>query len=143
MPQLSVAAYGCLEGMWLPTSGHCCLNSIAYIGDSHYLDIDNNNAVIINAHLCSHSEQRIGWYDTACIQDEGPPRSRVQQLHIILLVEKPFWESYSKKSDSSLRFGKCWLFVGQCLLERDTKRHQAERQNRASSRLDLSLRCDL
>jgi hypothetical protein len=57
MPQLCVAAYGCLEGMWLPTSGHCCLNSIAYIGDSHYLDIDSINAVIINAHLCSHSEQ--------------------------------------------------------------------------------------
>jgi hypothetical protein len=59
MPQLCVAAYGCLEGMWLPTSGHCCLNSIAYIGDSHYLDIDSNNAVIINVHLCSHSEHEL------------------------------------------------------------------------------------
>jgi hypothetical protein len=57
MPQLCVAAYGCLEGMWLPTSGHYCLNSITYIGDNHYLDIDSINAVIINAHLCSHSEQ--------------------------------------------------------------------------------------
>jgi hypothetical protein len=57
MPQLCVAAYGCLEGMWLPTSGHYCLNSIAYIGDSHYLDIDSINVVIINAHLYSHSEQ--------------------------------------------------------------------------------------
>jgi hypothetical protein len=24
---LCVAAYGCLDGMWLPTSGHCCLSS--------------------------------------------------------------------------------------------------------------------
>jgi hypothetical protein len=53
---LCVAAYGCLDGMWLPTSGHCCLSSITYIGDSRYLDMISNNAVIINAHLCSHSE---------------------------------------------------------------------------------------
>jgi hypothetical protein len=59
MPQLCVAAYGCLEGMWLPTSGYYCLNSITYIGNSHYLDIDSNNAVIINMHLYSHSEQVI------------------------------------------------------------------------------------
>jgi hypothetical protein len=57
MPQLCVAAYGCLEGIWLPTLGHCCLSSTAYIDDCHYLDIVNNNAVIINVHLCSHSEQ--------------------------------------------------------------------------------------
>jgi hypothetical protein len=57
MPQLCVAAYGCLDGMWLPTSGHCCLSSITYIGDSRYLDMISNNAVIINANLCSHSEQ--------------------------------------------------------------------------------------
>jgi hypothetical protein len=57
MPQLCVAAYGCLEGIWLPTLGHYCLSSTAYIDDSHYLDIVNNNAVIINVHLCSHSEQ--------------------------------------------------------------------------------------
>jgi hypothetical protein len=56
MPQLCVVAYGCLEGIWLPTLGHCCLSSTAYIDGSHYLDIVNNNAVIINAHLCSHSE---------------------------------------------------------------------------------------
>jgi hypothetical protein len=45
MPQLCIAAYGCLEGLWLPTPGHCCLSSIAYIGDSHYLDINSNNVV--------------------------------------------------------------------------------------------------
>jgi hypothetical protein len=59
MPQLCVAAYGCLEGIWLPTLGHCCLSSTAYIDDSHYLDTISNNAVIINAHLCSHSEQKV------------------------------------------------------------------------------------
>jgi hypothetical protein len=59
MPQLCVAAYGRLEGMWLPTSGHCCLSSITYIGDSRYLDMISINAVIINAYLCSHSEQCI------------------------------------------------------------------------------------
>jgi hypothetical protein len=57
MPQLCAAAYGCLDGMWLPTPGYCCLSSITYIGDSRYLDMISNNAVIINAHLCSHSEQ--------------------------------------------------------------------------------------
>jgi hypothetical protein len=56
MPQLCVTAYGCLEGIWLPTLEHCCLSSTAYIDDSHYLDIISNNAVIINVHLCSHSE---------------------------------------------------------------------------------------
>jgi hypothetical protein len=56
MPQLCVAAYSCLEGMRLPPLGHCCLSSIAYVGDSHYLDIISINAVVINAHLCSHSE---------------------------------------------------------------------------------------
>jgi hypothetical protein len=57
MPQLCVAAYGCLEGIWLPTLGHCCLSSTTYIDDCHYLDTISNNAVIINAHLYSHSEQ--------------------------------------------------------------------------------------
>jgi hypothetical protein len=57
MPQLCAAAYGCLEGMWLPTLGYRYLSSIVYIVDSHYLDMISNNAVIINAHLCSHSEQ--------------------------------------------------------------------------------------
>jgi hypothetical protein len=28
--------------------------------DSHYLDNIDNNAVIINVHLCSHSEHRVG-----------------------------------------------------------------------------------
>jgi hypothetical protein len=56
MPQLCAAAYGCLEGIRLPTLGHCCLSSIVYIGDSRYLDIISNNAVIINVHLCSHSQ---------------------------------------------------------------------------------------
>jgi hypothetical protein len=55
MPQPCSAAYRCLEGMWLPTLGHCCLSSITYIGDSHYLDIISINAVIINAHFRSHS----------------------------------------------------------------------------------------
>jgi hypothetical protein len=58
MPQLCVTAYGCLEGIWLPTLGYCCLSSTAYIDDCHYLDTISNNAVIINAHLCSHSEQQ-------------------------------------------------------------------------------------
>jgi hypothetical protein len=57
MPQLCIAAYSCLEGMWLPTLGHYYLNSITYIGDSHYLDIDSDNAVIINMYLYSHLEQ--------------------------------------------------------------------------------------
>jgi hypothetical protein len=57
MPQLCAAAYGCLDGMWLPTPGYYCLSSITYIGDSRYLDMISINAVIINAHLCSHSEQ--------------------------------------------------------------------------------------
>jgi urea transporter len=56
MPQLCATAYGCLEGMWLPTLGYCCLSSIIYIVDSHYLDMISNNAVIINVHLCSHLE---------------------------------------------------------------------------------------
>jgi hypothetical protein len=56
MPKLCVTAYGCLEGIWLPTLEHCCLSSTAYIDDSHYLDIISNNAVIINVHLCSRSE---------------------------------------------------------------------------------------
>jgi hypothetical protein len=57
MPQLCVAAYSCLEGIWLPTLGHYYLSSTAYIDNSHYLDIVNINAVIINTHLYSHSEQ--------------------------------------------------------------------------------------
>jgi hypothetical protein len=56
MPQLCVTAYSCLEGIWLPTLEYCCLSSTAYIDDSHYLDMISNNAVIINAHLCSHLE---------------------------------------------------------------------------------------
>jgi hypothetical protein len=45
--------------LWLPTSGHYCLSSITYIGDSRYLDVISINAVIINAHLYSHSEQYV------------------------------------------------------------------------------------
>jgi hypothetical protein len=53
MPQPCVAACGCVEGIWLPSLGHCCLSSTAYIGDSHYLDKISINAVIVNAHLCA------------------------------------------------------------------------------------------
>jgi hypothetical protein len=63
MPQLCAEAYGCLDGMWLPTPGYCCLSSITYIGDSRYLDMISINAVIINAHLCSHSEHDIKYED--------------------------------------------------------------------------------
>jgi hypothetical protein len=52
----------------------------------------------------SDEERRVLSYDSARIQHEGEPRSRVQQLQIILLLEKPFWESDSEKSSSSLRF---------------------------------------
>jgi hypothetical protein len=52
MPQLCAAAYGWLEGIWLPTLGHCCLSSIVYIVDSHYLDMIKNNAVVTDVHLC-------------------------------------------------------------------------------------------
>jgi hypothetical protein len=57
MPQLCAAAYGCLEGTWLPTLGHYCLSSIVYIAGSHYPDTISNNTVIVNAHLHSHSER--------------------------------------------------------------------------------------
>jgi hypothetical protein len=59
MPQLCAAAYGCLKGMWLPTLGHCCLSSIVYIVDRHYLDMISINAVIIDTHLCSHSKHHV------------------------------------------------------------------------------------
>jgi hypothetical protein len=47
MPQLCAAAYGCLEGTWLPTLGHYCLSSIVYIPGSHYPDTISNNTVIV------------------------------------------------------------------------------------------------
>jgi hypothetical protein len=56
MPQLCAVAYDCLEGMWLPTLGHCCLSSIVHIAGNHYLDMIN-----INAHSHSLSEQMIVW----------------------------------------------------------------------------------
>jgi hypothetical protein len=69
MPQLCAAAYGCLEGMWLPTLGHCCLSSIVHIASSHYLDM-----ITINAHLHSHSEHKVhselvGYHLLDCLLD--------------------------------------------------------------------------
>jgi hypothetical protein len=93
----------------------------------------------------SVKERRVLLYDSAHIQHEGEPRSRVQQLQIVLPMEKPFWESNSEKSGSSFRFRHMdWpLFPRRHLLERNAKRHQSKRQSRASRCLDMGLRCDL